>query len=112
MDNNKYHSTIRVEFRDLIKNLVESSRKNFHIYTIHRLLSLGLLIDFTFRYVKVEECDCVGIEMDLKNTGKVLFVTDIDSNYVKISNKDKRVLQSFLEELSTISEANKTHNVF
>lgn len=106
MDANKYQSTIKVEFRDLVSNLVKSKRKSFHLYTIHRLLSLGLLIDFTFQYIKIKEPqECIGIELCLDNFGKVLFIVDVDSNYVRISGDGKTILENFLNHFDTcISE--------
>jgi hypothetical protein len=106
IDGNKYHSTIKVEFRDLIDNLVQSNRKTFHLYTIHRLLSLGLLVDFTFQYVKVEDPEThIGIELSLDGFGEVLFIVDIESNYVGIASDNyKDVLQNFLDKFDTSLE--------
>ncbi len=115
MNGNKYNDTIKVEFRDLIENLVNSSRTSFHLYTIHRILSLGLLVDFTFQYIQVEEPEkYTGIELDLKEHGKVLFVVDIDSNYVHIANDDyKTVLENFLLTFDTcLKKTNRKSRVF
>lgn len=103
MNGRKYNDTIKVEFRDLIENLVGSSRTTFHLYTIHRILSLGLLVDFTFQYVRVSEPDkYTGIELDLKEHGKVLFIVDIESNYVHIANENyKTILRDFLSTFDT-----------
>lgn len=110
---NKYHSTIKVEFRDLVDNIVNSSRKSYHMYTIHRLLSLGLLIDFPFRYVKTEDQNYVSIELDLKEDGKTLFIVDPDSDYGSIANKEsKENLQNFLQHFSTVCENKKGRKFF
>lgn len=99
---NKYHSTIKVEFRDLVDNIVNSNRKHFHMYTIHRLLSLGLLIDLPFRYVKTEDPNAVAIELDLKEVGKARFIVDTDSNYGIIADGDsKQILVNFLQHFDT-----------
>jgi hypothetical protein len=94
---NKYHSTIKVEFRDLVDNILHSNRDNYHMYTIHRLLSLGLLIDFPFKYVKAKESDFIWIELDLKDSGKVLFAVNPDSDYGSIADEEsKAILIHFL----------------
>jgi len=107
MNGNKYQSTIKVEFRDLIKHLLESNRKSFHMYTIHRVLSLGLLIDFPFEYQKVDDPNQVGIELDLGEHGKVMFIVDIESNYAKVATEGYReVLQRFLENFDVCLDKN------
>lgn len=100
---NKYHSTIKVEFKDLVRNIANSERTHFHTYTIHRLLSLGLLIDFPFQYVKNSCCDCkIEVELDLKAYGKVTFRIDPDTNYGYIANESsKEILKDFSETFST-----------
>lgn len=114
MDGNKYHSTIKVEFRDLIKHLLESDRKSFHMYTIHRILSLGLLIDFPFHYRQTPELETVGIELDLGKFGAVLFIVDIESNYAKVADEGyKQVLQNFLDNFDVRLEKNgKSRRIF
>lgn len=101
---NKYHSTIKVEFRDLVQHILDSERSHFHMYTIHRLLSLGLLIDFPFEYIKTEEPDrLIGIELNLKEHGKVVFLIDIDTSYGCVANDGYiTVLQLFLQHFETI----------
>lgn len=103
---NKYHSTIKVEFKDLVKNLLFSERTKFHMYTIHRLLSLGLLIDFPFQYIKTQEPDkSVGVELDLKEHGKVTFLVNLESNYGSLaSGQCEATLQQFLENFDTSLE--------
>lgn len=86
---NKYHSTIKVEFRDLVDNIVNSERKSFHLYTIHRLLSLGLLIDFPFEYVKTDEPNKVRLQLDLKEYGKVVFQVDTESSYGSVESEEQ-----------------------
>lgn len=99
---NKYHSTIKVEFKDLVDNMVNSSRKKFHMYTIHRLLSLGLLIDFPFKYLDPSEVGCIGIELDLKESGKAAFLIDPKSEYGRMANKQtEEVLTHFLQHFDT-----------
>lgn len=115
MEGNKYHSTIKIEFRDLINNLVNSERKSFHVYTIHRILSLGVLIDFTFRYIKMEESDkYIGIKLDLDEHGEVLFVIEVESNYGKLADKhqlDK--LENFLCTFDTrLKKTSKKKRIF
>lgn len=110
---NKYHSTIKVEFRDLVDKFVNSSRKSYHIYTIHRLLSLGLLIDFPFNYVKAENPHSVAIELDLKEDGKALFIVDPDSDYGNIADENsKQILQNFLQHFDTLCESKNKVNKF
>jgi hypothetical protein len=99
---NKYHSTIEVEFRDLIDNILGSRRKTFHIYTIHRLLSLGLLIDFPFKYLQSDEPNWVGIELDLKTYGKVRFVLNSADDSGQIADEaSKQSMQNFLDNFKT-----------
>lgn len=99
---NKYHSTIKVEFRDLVDNIVNSKRTSYHIYTIHRLLSLGLLIDLPFKYVKTEQSEYIGIELDLKESGKALFLVNPDSDYGSVANEGSMtVLTHFLDNFNT-----------
>lgn len=98
MSGNKYHDTVKIEFRDLIENIVESNRKHFHLYTIHRILSLGLLIDFTFKYKILDNPEQIGIEFTLMGFGKVMFIVDIESGYCSISRDDKNLLKEFVEK--------------
>lgn len=111
---NKYHSTIKVEFRNLVDNIVNGSRKSFHMYTIHRLLSLGLLIDYPFKYVNADYQNAqVTIELDLKEDGKALFVVDPDSEYGVIKDDDSTVnLQNFLDHFDTTCEVNTKKGFF
>lgn len=102
MSSSKYKDTVKVEFKSLIDNIVNSSRKSFHLYTIHRVLSLGLLIDFTFHYVQVDNSkERIGIELDLKNHGVALFIVDIETSYVKVSEESVDILNSFLKSFGT-----------
>lgn len=100
---NKYHSTIKVEFRDLVSSIVNSERSLFHVYTIHRLLSLGLLIDFTFMYQKTDDPNGgITIELDLKEHGKAYFKINAETNYSSLSDeRSMQVLKDFLENYST-----------
>lgn len=112
MSGNKYHDTVKVEFRDLIENIVNSERKSFHLFTIHRVLSLGLLIDYTFQYKQLDDPSQIGIELGLKGFGKVLFVVDIESSYCQISKEDKQLLQEFVERFDICVEALPNKHVF
>lgn len=104
---NKYHSTIKVEFRNLVDNIVNSSRASFHMYTIHRLLSLGLLIDFPFKYVNTDYPNSVTIEIDLKGE-KARFIVDPDSDYgVVADDGSKEILQNFLQHFDTCVKPKK-----
>jgi len=72
------------------------------VYTIHRLLSLGLLIDFQYKYLKQESSLDICIELDLKQYGKVQFSIDSDSNYGCVANKESlKVLKNFLDNFDT-----------
>lgn len=105
---NKYHHTIKQEYRDLVDTIVNSNRNSFHAYTIHRLLNLGLLIDFTFTYVRPPEDQYVSIELSLKEHGVVLFVIDVKSNYGRVANdQSNAVLKQFLEDFDTGLEVKK-----
>lgn len=103
---NKYHSTIKVEFKDLVQHIVDSDRINFHMYTIHRLLSLGLLIDFPYEYTKSPEPEkLIGVELNLKEHGKVVFLLDIETGYGIVANEENvAVLKNFLEKFGTIAD--------
>lgn len=112
---NKYHSTVKVEFRDLIENMINSNRKVFHVYSIHRLLSLGLLIDFTFRYVTPpsKNNNDIFIELDLKEYGNVLFNLNTVSNYGGIANtKSMEVLNYFLDNYKPCQDKPKKRGLF
>lgn len=111
---NKYHSTIKVEFRDLVDNIVNSERKRFHLYTIHRLLSLGLLIDFPFEYIKTDEPNIVGLQLDLKEYGKVVFQVDIESNYGSVADEEQiERLRTFANQYDTnIENMQKRRSLF
>lgn len=102
---NKYHSTIKVEFRDLVDNIVNSNRQRFHMYTIHRLMSLGLLIDFPFKYVKTEQPELIGIELNLKDSGKALFVVNQETEYGSVNEDSKAILEQFLKDFNTGCDA-------
>lgn len=111
---NKYHQTIKQEYKDLVDTLVNSNREVFHAYTIHRLLSLGLLIDFTFSYVRPESPEqYVSIQLSLKEHGMVLFVIDVKSNYGRIADDESReVLKVFLKDFNTGLNAPKKKGLF
>jgi hypothetical protein len=100
---NKYHSTIKQEYKSLVDTLVNSNRNSFHAYTIHRLLSLGLLIDFTFSYIRPGDPDqYVSIELNLKEYGMVLFIIDVRTNYGRIGSEESTaVLRKFLDDFDT-----------
>lgn len=108
----KYTSTIRVEFKELICNIVESERKTFHIYTIQRILSLGLLVDFTYKYIKLSNPEgSVGLELDLNKYGSVVFILDLDSNYVTLRRqRDREILEKFLEGFEVEMKKTKPHH--
>lgn len=100
---NKYHSTVKLEFRDLMGNILYRSRPIHHMYTIHRLLSLGLLIDFTYHYVLNSTPDkYIGIELDLKEHGKILFQIDTESNYGSVADDlSTKVMENFMINFDT-----------
>ncbi|AMB18625.1 hypothetical protein BH780_gp042 [Bacillus phage Eldridge] len=100
---NKYHSTIKSEFKDLVWSLVFEGRTAYHLYTIHRLLNLGLLIDFQFKYCPNKTADqYVHIELDLKEFGRVTFKINTETDYVVIADDlSIRVLEKFLEDFDT-----------
>lgn len=111
---NKYHNTIKQEYKDLVDTIVNSNRNSFHAYTFHRLFSLGLLIDFTFTYVRPLDPDqYVTIEVNLKEHGVVVFVIDVRSNYGRIANDESRVvLKRFLKDFDTGLNAKKKRGLF
>lgn len=84
---NRFNKTIESELRDLLYNLARSDRKDFHIYTIHRVMSLSLLSDYSFRYDK-NECGDIVIEIDFGSNGVVRFLLDGYSGYAKIDSKE------------------------
>jgi hypothetical protein len=106
---NKYHNTIKQEYKDLVDTIVNSNRNTFHAYTFHRLLSLGLLIDFTFTYVRpLDPEQYVSIELNLKEYGMVIIVIDVRSNYGRVANDESvSVLERFLEDFDTGLNATK-----
>ncbi|AEW47013.1 hypothetical protein BCP78_0006 [Bacillus phage BCP78] len=94
----KQQPNLKAEFRDLVSNMINSNRTSHHTYTIHRLLSLGLLIDFTFHYIESDQKDWVRIELDLKQDGKVRFTINTESQYGQVEDEEsKEVLVQFLE---------------
>lgn len=110
---NKYHSTVKVEFRDLVDHIINSNRKRFHMYTIHRLLSLGLLIDFPFKYIKTKNACSIAIELDLKESGKAVFIVDPESDYGSIADeRSKKVLKHFLQNFDVTCEPIKKKRRF
>lgn len=100
---NRYHSTIKSEFKELVGTIVHGGRSVFHLYTIHRLLNLGLLIDFHFKYCLNKTADqYVFIELDLKEHGKVTFRIDTQSDYVNIADElGMNVLEKFYDNFDT-----------
>lgn len=112
---NKYISVVQLEFKEIIENLLSSNRKDFHMFTIHRILSLSLLVDFSFSYVpsdKLREEVC--IQLDLGEWGCSHFVVDIDSNYARIrTEEDRGVLEAFIQTYDTrILERGKKRKIF
>lgn len=100
---NKYHSTVKLEFRDLVENMVNRGRTVFHMYTIHRLLSLGLLIDFTYEYTpNVKEDPYVEMEINLQEFGVARFKINTQSNYGSVADDlSMQVLKGFLLNFDT-----------
>jgi len=100
---NNYHNTVKVEFRDLVGNLINGERTQYHMYTIHRLLQLGLLVDFTFAYCTNRTPDqYVHMELDLKQFGKVYFKINTETDYASIADDVSReVLADFYENYDT-----------
>jgi hypothetical protein len=100
---NKYHNTVKLEFRSVIGSIVEGDRSLHHMYIIHRLLSLGLLIDFTYEYVQNTDPDQnIYIEMDMNEHGKARFSIDTKSNYGCIADEfSEKVLEDFLNNYDT-----------
>lgn len=111
---NKYHNTIKQEYKDLVDTIVNSNRNAFHAYTIHRLLSLGLLIDFTFSYIRpVDPAEYVSIALNLKEHGVVLFIIDVRTNYGRVANDEgKAVLRKFLKDFDTGLNVTKKRKLF
>jgi hypothetical protein len=97
---NKYHSTVKLEFRDLVDNIVSRGRSVYHVYVIHRLLSLGLLVDFTYQYIPNQANDnFVYIELDLQEFGKVRFQINTESNYGSVADElSMQILRRFLDD--------------
>lgn len=106
---NNYNKTIQIEFRDLIDNLLNSKRKSFNLYTIHRILSLSLLIDYDFRYAQVDGTGkYLEILLDLKEHGKVSFTVDMSNSCVEISNDiSRKVLEDFLTKFDELKDRPK-----
>ncbi|QDP42836.1 hypothetical protein HWC53_gp052 [Bacillus phage vB_BmeM-Goe8] len=100
---NKYHNTVKLEFRDLVASFTQRDRSQYHMFTIHRLLSLGLLIDFTYRYCTNSTPDkYIRIELDLKEHGRVLFKINTESNYGSVADDiSMKVLENFLVNFDT-----------
>lgn len=98
-----------------MSHLETSHRERFHLYTIHRILSLGLLIDFTFSYKKIDESgDYIGIELSLGEHGTMMFNVNIGSDYVKINDDgSKEVLKKFLENYDVeLKQKNEGKRIF
>ncbi|WNO29793.1 hypothetical protein [Bacillus phage SDFMU_Pbc] len=103
INENKYHSTVKLEFRDLIGTFINTDRSIFHMYSIHRLLHLGVLVDFTYEYCKNTTDDkFIEVKLDLKEFGLAYFKIDTDSNYGSIADEESRkVLESFYVSYDT-----------
>jgi hypothetical protein len=95
---NKYHSTVKLEFKQVVQSMVEEDRTSYHIYTIHRLLSLGLLVDFTHEYLKnTTDDEYVYIRLDLKEFGNVCFKIDTSINRGGVADeRSMQVLRNFV----------------
>lgn len=91
VERNMYHDTIKLEFKDLMRDFIVSQRRDFHGYTIHRALTTGLLIGFTFDYIRNDNCrDNVHLQMNLKEFGNVTFYINIDSGYGNVLDEESR----------------------
>lgn len=103
MKQNKYHDTIKIEFRELMQDFVESKRRTFHGYTIHRALTTGLLIGFTFDYVRNDDCrENVHIKLNLEEFGAVTFYINIDSGYGNVLDAEsKETMIQFINQFDT-----------
>lgn len=89
MSIDNFSDTVEFEFRDLLYNIAHGERKKYHMYTIHRLMSLGLLNDYRFSYEKVgNDRNKIAIKIDLKSSGVVTFLLDMETGYASIASKD------------------------
>ena len=94
------------ELREVVEGIVTSTRNKFHIYTIHRLVSLCLLNNYEYKYLHAYEPNEVRFMIILGEDKHVCFAIDIDSQYCTIENtKSMQHLESLLVE----AESKKWH---
>lgn len=94
-----FRGTIKSELRDLLYRFAYSERKEHHVYTLHRVMSLSLLSDGSFEYFPIKSNNNeVGLKLDIGKNFTIFFILDTECNYVRFSDKEqKEKLIKFIE---------------
>lgn len=98
------NAAVRDELMELIGTIVNGDRKQFHIYTIHRLISLGLLNDFHFHYLECNRPDWIKLQIITPKDRIVKVSIDINSQYGKIEDEESMVVLKELHEENKIKQ--------
>lgn len=88
---------VKGELCELIDNMVNGHRTSFHMYTIHRLMSLSLLNSYEFKYLETPESDWIRIQIDFDKNKSVKIGINTCSQYGQIEDEESLEI---LKELS------------
>lgn len=85
------------ELYEVIDSMVNGKRDKFHLYTIHRLVSLCLLNNFGFEYMEAYEPHEVRLKVVLGDDKYATFRINTQSQYGTIENsKSLQALKSII----------------
>jgi hypothetical protein len=103
---NIYHDTLKMEFKSLLEGIVESKRREYHVYTVHRVINSGIMLGFHFKYVKSEDPEKYAeVEFYLGESGKISFVINLETQYAILKPEGhKEILKDFVHAYDTRSD--------
>jgi hypothetical protein len=103
---NIYHDTMKMEFKSLLNGIIESKRKEYHVYTVHRIINSSIMLGFHFRYVETAMPEKYNeIELQLGEVGTVSFLINLETQYVIIKPEGhKDILHEFIQTYDTRSD--------
>ncbi|AGT13638.1 hypothetical protein BigBertha_65 [Bacillus phage BigBertha] len=99
---------VKGELCELIDNMVNGHRTSFHMYTIHRLMSLSLLNSYEFKYLETPESDWIRVQITFDNEKSVKIGINTCSQYGQIEDEDSLAVLKELSEHKTSEEGKGT----
>ncbi|AEW47505.1 hypothetical protein Spock_63 [Bacillus phage Spock] len=85
---NPSNMDVKNELCELIDTMVNGHRTSFHMYTIHRLLSLSLLNSYEFKYLETPESDWIRVQITFDKEKSVTIGINTCSQYGQIEDEE------------------------